>query len=221
MANFLDKPRPTPMMVLKSVLDAVPKSSCAGFCAMSCGTQSFTPLEWKMIPERLRRGKKRPDFLESLKSMFRREIEYFISGETKEPNCQFLTEGGNCSIYEYRPFVCRVWGQANAKNMTCRFGCESLMSEDEFLKLFQRWQYAHQLSGDLPQLSRDYDTLEKYQRQHKAQIDRMICTKLNFGLDENGSEICLVRLWTDGRDERDGGEPDVCYIVTKRSEDGH
>lgn len=36
--------------------------------------------------------------------------------------CSMLTEDGQCSVYDLRPLLCRIWGAAH--RLKCPYGCE-------------------------------------------------------------------------------------------------
>jgi uncharacterized protein len=145
--------RPTPPLKrLKALYDAVPASTCRGFCSSQCGTVPFSRTEWNYIPQELRKGKTNPDYADAMRSMTYREFEWATTGKTKQPDCQFLQDG-RCSIYEYRPMMCRVWGQnREAACFTCVWGCTPTMSYDRIMELMGEWFSIAKGDGSMPRI---------------------------------------------------------------------
>jgi len=81
----------------------VPSSNCKGLCRTSCTGGIPT------TPEEKRRLRARGVTLLPL-----------AEGDSGEP-CPALTILGQCSVYEDRPLICRLWG--TAENMPCPHGC--------------------------------------------------------------------------------------------------
>lgn len=57
--------------------------------------------------------------------------------QTAEPRCKLLDQCGNCSVYDYRPLICRLFGVV--KQMQCPFGCipERWLTDKEAQALFK------------------------------------------------------------------------------------
>jgi Fe-S-cluster containining protein len=79
----------------------LPKMQCQGLCADSCASVGMTVLEQRHIRETT--GKVLP---------------LAHAGKL----CQALTVLRQCSVYEARPMICRLWGMVPA--MRCNYGCQ-------------------------------------------------------------------------------------------------
>jgi Fe-S-cluster containining protein len=64
---------------------------------------------------------------------------------TGPKTCEALTWAHQCSVYDIRPLICRLWGLN--REMVCNFGCKPsrLLSDRETYELIAR---AHEISGD-------------------------------------------------------------------------
>lgn len=93
------------MSALALLYARIPKLSCAGKCQKCCGPIDASPVE-KMVFERAV-GRPLPDMLVVLQS--------------KTLTCPELNVVGQCSVYRYRPLICRLWGVT--EHMQCPFGC--------------------------------------------------------------------------------------------------
>lgn len=100
----------------------VPQIACKGLCHESCG---IIPLIGK---ERELANRVAPEHVEKLGI---KGADLVIYDDEKRGCCPFLAEK-RCSIYEERPFMCRVWGVVDG--MPCPHGCqpEERMSKKRF-----------------------------------------------------------------------------------------
>ncbi len=65
-------------------------------------------------------------------------------------------QGGKCSVYEVRPFVCRLFGHVNGDRMTCSRGYKAIIPQSVELKFVQHYaadkaggtRYLHEILGD-------------------------------------------------------------------------
>jgi hypothetical protein len=88
------------LRTVQDVYAAIPQLDCQGKCQRSCGVIPLFPVEVELLKDKA------------------------ISAprcSTTEPICSALKEG-KCSIYENRPFICRLWG--NVPKMPCLWGCK-------------------------------------------------------------------------------------------------
>lgn len=93
---------------LAALYEQVPEINCKGLCADACGPIDGGPRE----KVRMRRaGVKLPPRHEAVKAMIASEGNY---------ECPALSDG-QCSVYDVRPMVCRIWGAVD--DMTCPYGC--------------------------------------------------------------------------------------------------
>lgn len=99
---------------LEAIYRSLPSANCRRLCAESCGPVVWTAIEH----ENIKRGGplKTNDLKISL-------------------ICPYLADGNRCSIYEYRPLLCRLFGIV--KPMPCRFGCvpDRWLPDDEARKI--------------------------------------------------------------------------------------
>jgi hypothetical protein len=101
---------------LEALYAELPAIPCQRKCHESCGPILMTKLEWTRI-ERVATG----NF---------REIE-------PDLNCPLL-RNNECSVYETRPLICRLWGLV--ERMRCPFGCvpERWLTDAEAYSLLDR-----------------------------------------------------------------------------------
>lgn len=109
----MSKRRPKADSALVVQLDAVysnlPTVACRGLCQDSCGpiVQGRSTTKQELLRLQDAGGEKR-------------------GRQRRAPmTCPYLTaedETGRCSVYEARPFICRLWGVVD--DMPCPHGCE-------------------------------------------------------------------------------------------------
>lgn len=85
---------------LQELYARIPDVGCKGLCVDACGPIGMTRAEWEMI-QAAHPG-----------------VRLAIGPDWK---CSLLKEG-RCSIYNERPYVCRMYGAVEA--MRCPHGCE-------------------------------------------------------------------------------------------------
>lgn len=114
-----------------SALDAIyaelPAIDCQGRCWDSCGPIEMTMAERQRIQ---RAGVNIPPG------------SFYRDGPSM---CPALTMFHQCSVYEIRPLICRIWGLS--KRLPCTYGCrpERYLTEPEAYELLARvWE----LSGE-------------------------------------------------------------------------
>lgn len=89
----------------------LPTVECVGQCWNSCGPIAMSGAERRRIAAL---GVDIPVFTDELSERWRRD----------EPlHCPALTAYKQCSVYEARPLVCRVFGTGRGE-MACQFGCK-------------------------------------------------------------------------------------------------
>lgn len=91
-----------PNRKLDQVYAQVPQVGCKGLCAAFCCVVPMLPLEAERIQERHARP---------LPVAVGRSLQ-----------CPLLSDEDRCTVYEARPFVCRLWGTVEA--LKCPHGCE-------------------------------------------------------------------------------------------------
>ncbi|MEV4472874.1 YkgJ family cysteine cluster protein [Nonomuraea sp. NPDC049504] len=103
---------------LEELYAKVPQPGCKGLCQDSCGPIGMNPREQQRIRER---GVKIPHYRDGLAELV----------ETGDYTCPALKDG-QCSVYEVRPMLCRLWGAT--ETMPCTYGCrpeEGLLPDAE------------------------------------------------------------------------------------------
>lgn len=87
---------------LRELYAAIPAMRCRGLCAeVACGSVAMIEHERERI--QARHG-------------------VHIADGMHPQGCPALTAHGNCSVYDDRPMVCRVWG--SVPMMSCPYGCQ-------------------------------------------------------------------------------------------------
>jgi len=85
---------------LEALYAELPQMECTGQCESYCGPLVMTRTEFDLIKQETG---VRPTVNQAEKCIFLRN--------------------GRCSIYNIRPLICRMWGQA--ENIMCPWGCKS------------------------------------------------------------------------------------------------
>lgn len=106
---------------LAEIYAKIPSIECKGLCQESCG---IIPVH---RPE-LKRIRKKTDVDLDAHTVKLDGITAIFNSTTD--TCPLLVDG-RCSVYDVRPFICRVFGVV--EGMTCRHGCkpERYLSRDE------------------------------------------------------------------------------------------
>ncbi|MBB5140493.1 Fe-S-cluster containining protein [Thermocatellispora tengchongensis] len=92
---------------LEELYAQVPQPGCKGLCQDACGPIGMNPREHQRIRER---GVKIPHYQDGLAELV----------ETGNYTCPALKDG-QCSVYDIRPMLCRLWGAT--ETMPCTYGC--------------------------------------------------------------------------------------------------
>lgn len=99
---------------LDRIYASLPRIECQRKCGESCGPVFMSRIEWQRIIARVGRVvTPTPEQAESL-------------------TCPLLT-GNDCSVYDLRPVICRLWGLVDSPLMRCPWGCvpERWLSDEE------------------------------------------------------------------------------------------
>jgi len=83
---------------LKELYKAIPTFSCKPGCSDCCGPVPVASAEWEKI------------------KLVKRQLGSDCL------NCDYLVDN-KCSIYNDRPFLCRLFGATTERKMTCKHGC--------------------------------------------------------------------------------------------------
>lgn len=100
---------------LQEIYDEIPSVNCTGQCFQSCSFIGTFPAEKR----NLRNGGIRLPQME-------------------EAPCVHLDFAGRCSIYDYRPVICRLYGVS--EDLACPFGCkpDRALTKPEAFELMRR-----------------------------------------------------------------------------------
>jgi hypothetical protein len=93
---------------LEEIYAQVPEIGCKGLCADACGPVTGGHRE---LVRMARAGVKLPPVREALRLLAVNQGDY---------RCPALKDG-QCSTYEARPAICRVWGAS--EDLPCPYGC--------------------------------------------------------------------------------------------------
>jgi len=102
----------------------LPTVLCKGLCHDSCTAIGASHLERQLVEEA--GGTLGPPLIAST---IRKRV---AAGHT--PRCPSLGPLNNCTVYEARPFICRVWGVA--EGLRCEHGCipDGMISRDQAVR---------------------------------------------------------------------------------------
>ena len=108
---------------LEKIYRKLPKLKCKGLCTASCSLIKLSPLERKIITQKVG------------DDPFIRDEQFLDYISKHSP------EEGKCSVYSIRPLICRLWGLV--KKMACPFGCvpERWLTDDEAAKYLTKAKY--------------------------------------------------------------------------------
>ncbi len=116
---------------LRAVWEQIPAIDCQGLCADSCFSMGQTRTEQQIIERRT--GVSLP------------------LTHARQP-CVALTMLRQCSVYQYRPMICRLWGMV--ASMRCNYGC---VPEGGFLTD----QQAYEILAQAAEIDGDPDEAER------------------------------------------------------------
>lgn len=97
---------------LQRLYDKIPTFKCRPGCGDCCGLVPWSPDEWAKVADRLPADATTMPFGATMVIPFR-------TGSVK---CPFFDAG--CTVYEDRPFMCRLFGTARDARLTCPHGCQ-------------------------------------------------------------------------------------------------
>lgn len=95
----------------------IPGLECRGLCAKFCGPIMCSPVEASRLPGPSRQ-------VRTPSGLVTAELPHRVKkhrGQPDELRCAHL-RNGRCTVYEFRPAICRVWGVTEA--LRCLHGCE-------------------------------------------------------------------------------------------------
>lgn len=102
--------------VLERIYAKIPDVHCKGLCWHTCGPIAALPIE-----------------------IARMEMRSGAAFYTRPDNtCPYLVER-RCSVYNLRPFLCRLYGAVDDPRMRCRHGCmpDRFLTQEEARELMK------------------------------------------------------------------------------------
>ncbi len=100
---------------LQRIYDGLPTIECQRLCQASCGPIGMGPEEFMRICDR--RGSAPPYVISDAGSG-----RVLLAPPPPDLTCPLLGPSGGCSVYRYRPLLCRLYGVA--EGMECPHGCK-------------------------------------------------------------------------------------------------
>ena len=102
----------------------IPDMACPSGCADCCCVVRFSRYEMAQI---------------STARIVRAVFTRFRQATTQK--CPYMTENNRCSIYQVRPFVCRLFGTADIERLRCPKGIrpKKMLSAEEAEKLINQF----------------------------------------------------------------------------------
>ena len=99
-------------MTIETLYRQIPRMACRPACGDCCGIVPWSPEEFAKVKDRMP--------ADAQVSEFRGSIIIIKPGSA---NCVFLAADAGCTVYEDRPFMCRLFGTAPEPRLTCPHGC--------------------------------------------------------------------------------------------------
>ncbi len=123
------------LKLVEEIYAQLPSINCQKLCHIACGPVVVSRLELKRLHSLYGvKGRRLPTRVESGQRMpgLGRLIETGASFQ-----CPLLKDG-QCSAYQHRPFICRLWGLT--ERLKCPFGCvpERVVPEKEAYELMMK-----------------------------------------------------------------------------------
>lgn len=109
---------------LDAIYAKIPQVACKGLCHTSCGPVPFSQIERDRLPES-----------DSVIPACKTQDAQMTLLPGVSLHCQFLTDENRCSIYNNRPFMCRLWGTTDTELLRCTYGCEPTLTAAQGLSL--------------------------------------------------------------------------------------
>ena len=99
---------------IEKLYKKIPSFKCKEGCADCCGLIPWARSEWDSLP---------------------------VKKETIPIECPYISEDDNCSIYEQRPYMCRLFGNGKDPLLKCPRGCgpEKPLSWEKAKKMTDRY----------------------------------------------------------------------------------
>ena len=124
-----------PELRLHFIYKSIPDVHCKKLCGRDiCSVIPVTDLEYKRISENIKRN---PEVkilpLGTYNNhLIKKKVKTFICH-----TCEFLIND-ECSIYNVRPLICRLWGAV--KSMPCHYGCKPVkyLTDEQAFNLIDR-----------------------------------------------------------------------------------
>ncbi len=114
---------------LERLYGKIPSFTCKAGCGDCCGIVPWSPAEWARVADRLP-ADATATLLDGV----------VIPTRASSTRCPFFS--GGCTVYEDRPFMCRLFGTARDARLTCPKGCQPthLLAKTKARKLTTQYQ---------------------------------------------------------------------------------
>jgi Fe-S-cluster containining protein len=119
---------------LRRLYRRIPEVPCPPGCVQCCGPVAMTTEELERLDKET---------------------------QVSDLRCPFAVPGKGCSVYEIRPFLCRIFGAIEGKKFKCPLGVisENPLTEKEAKFLFKEYRRIYQ--ADMRQLDEPPESPEK------------------------------------------------------------
>lgn len=97
---------------LRMLYRELPAMACRPGCSDCCGPVPWSPAEWARVADE-------PAALTARRVPMDNAT---VAAAPDQLKCPFATAEG-CSVYDRRPFICRLFGTAKDVRLTCPHGC--------------------------------------------------------------------------------------------------
>jgi Fe-S-cluster containining protein len=138
--------------IIRSLRDSIPTVLCRHLCSDCCGCVPWSHYEWDLLPKHLKKGivvnevyvkppVKGMPFRKMIIPTFKKLkgmstivmwdnkswMELYTSKPISPNKCVFLSDGEfGCTVYQYRPIICRLFGTIMDDRAACKYGCHSI-----------------------------------------------------------------------------------------------
>jgi len=122
---------------IQKIYDMIPEIECKKKCWEQCTDLApVFDMENKVLYDELKKqGKKFIAMADMPQFLFRRRENKI--NKTKPKTCPYLTKDNLCSVHEFKPFLCKIWGAVEGQ---CPHGCkpkegQHYLTEEEETKI--------------------------------------------------------------------------------------
>ncbi len=95
------------------IYGSIPPMLCRPLCGECCGLVPWSKAEWARVADRAPARLTLHDVDGSI-----------VPQDRGSMNCPFLSAEAACTVYNDRPFMCRLFGTAPLPRLVCPYGCK-------------------------------------------------------------------------------------------------